>query len=86
MADIINQSEKLCKKKKISCDINDPLGQNHSLASREHYIHFVLSCFARFWKVGTDGRMDMCENNDPYRPWLWVGRVDQKISRVTGRR
>ena len=19
----------------------------------------------------------MCENNDPYRPWLWVGRVDQ---------
>ena len=19
----------------------------------------------------------MCENNDPYRPWLWVGLVDQ---------
>ena len=25
-----------------------------------------------------DGRTDnMCENNDPYRPWLWVVRVDQ---------
>ena len=21
---------------------------------------------------------NMCENNDLYRPWLWVGRVDQK--------
>ena len=42
-----------------------------------------LFCFARFWKVGTDihtdGRTDnMCENNDPYRPRLWCGRVDQK--------
>ena len=28
-----------------------------------------------FEKLGrTD---DMCENNDPFRPWLWVGRVDQ---------
>ena len=27
----------------------------------------------------TDGRTDnMCENNDHYRPWLWVGRVDQQ--------
>ena len=25
-------------------------------------------------KVGTN---NMWENNDPYRPWLWVGRVDQ---------
>ena len=26
-----------------------------------------------------DGRTDnMWENNDPYRPWLWVGRVDQQ--------
>ena len=25
-----------------------------------------------------DWRMDnMCKNNDHYRPWLWVGRVDQ---------
>ena len=37
-----------------------------------------LSCFARFWKVETDGRTDkMYENNDHYRPWLWVGRVDE---------
>ena len=37
-----------------------------------------LFCFARFWKVGTDVRTDyMCENDDHYRPWLWVGRVDQ---------
>ena len=41
-------------------------------------IVFALFCFARFWKVGTDGRTDdICKNNDPYRPWLWVGREDQ---------
>ena len=38
-----------------------------------------LFCFARFWKVGTDGRTDnTCENCDHHRPWLWVGLVDQK--------
>ena len=53
--------------------INDPLGQTHSHASREHC--FLLFCFSRFEKWGrTD---NMCENNDPYRSWLWVGRVDQ---------
>ena len=53
--------------------INDLLGQTHSLASSEHC--FLLFCFSRFEKWGrTD---NMCENNDPYRPWLWVGRVDQ---------
>ena len=42
-------------------------------------IVFALFCFARFWEVGTDGRTDnICKNNDPYRPWLWVGHVDQK--------
>ena len=40
-------------------DINNPLGQTHSLPSMD---------------VRTD---NMCENNDPYRPCLWVGRVDQ---------
>ena len=31
-----------------------------------------------------DGRTDnMRENNDPYRPWLWVGQVDQ-LTYVTG--
>ena len=34
--------------------INDPLGQTHSLA-----IVFALFCFARFWKVGTDGLTDV---------------------------
>ena len=34
-----------------------------------------LFCFARLWKVGTD---NLCENNDNYRPWLWVSQVDQK--------
>ena len=33
---------------------------------------FVLLDFEKWGR--TD---DMCKNNDPYRPWLWVGRVDQ---------
>ena len=38
-----------------------------------------LFCFARFWKVETNVRTDnLCENNDHYRQWLWVGLVDQK--------
>ena len=44
-------------------------------------IVFALFCFARFWKVGTDRRtVDMCKNNYHYRPWLWVGRVDQQYN------
>ena len=53
--------------------INDPLGQTHSLASSERC--FLLLCVASFWKVGTYGRHPY-----PYRPWVWVGRVDQKMS------
>ena len=34
-------------------DIDDPLGQTHSLTSSDHY--FLLFCFARFEKWG---RMD----------------------------
>ena len=42
-----------------------------------------LFCFARFWEVETYLRTDnMCKNNDHYRPWLWVGRVDQKIKLI----
>ena len=39
----------------------------------------MLFCFVRSEKWGrTDGRTDNTyENNDDYRPWLWVGRVDQ---------
>ena len=59
--------------------INDPLGQTNNLASSEHCFRLK---FVLFWKVGTDGRTDgrtddMCRNNDHYRPWLWVGLVDQ---------
>ena len=56
-----------------TCVINDPLGQNHCLASSEHY--FLLNL--EFEKC-TDGRTDnTCENNDHYRSWLWVGSVEQ---------
>ena len=53
--------------------INDPLGQTLCLASSEHCFSLclVLLDFEKWW------RMNMCENNEPYRPWLWVGRVDQ---------
>ena len=58
--------------------INDPLGQTHSLDNSEHCFHFVF-ILQDFEKWGwTDGRTDnMCENNYPYRPWLWIGWVDQ---------
>ena len=49
--------------------INDPLGQTHSLLSSEHWFCLKFVFFARFWKVGKDGRTDgqhMCENNDHY--------------------
>ena len=56
--------------------ISDPLGQTNSLASSEHCFHlkFVLFLldFVKCWRMD-----NMCENNDNYRPWLWVGRVDQ---------
>ena len=43
---------------------------------------FLIS-FARFEKWGwTDGRTDMCKNNDHYWPWLWVGRVDQLMTQL----
>ena len=40
-----------------------------------------LFCFEKWGRtyVRTYVRKDdMCENNDHFRPWLWVGRVDQK--------
>ena len=62
--------------------INDPLGQTHNLASTLFSLE-ICFCFAIFWKVGTDGRTDnMCEYNDHYWPWLWVGRVDQKYKNM----
>ena len=62
------------------CVINYPLCQTHSLACNKHCLVFTwnLFCFARFRKVGTDVRTDnMCESNDQYLSWLWVGLVDQ---------
>ena len=47
-------------------------------------VTIVFCCFVFLDLKSGDGvrrdvRTDnMCENNDPYRPWLWVGRVDQK--------
>ena len=40
---------------------------------------FVLFCETlKSGDGSTDGRTDnTCENNDHYRPWLWVGLVDQ---------
>ena len=41
--------------------------------------NIVFCCFVFLdLKSGDNERTDkMCENNDPSRPWLWVGRVDQ---------
>ena len=51
--------------------ISDPLGQTNNLVSSDHCFH--LNSVIEKW-----GRTDdMCENSDPYQPWLWVGRVDQ---------
>ena len=54
-----------------TCVINDPLGQTHSPTSSDHFFNRRLFCF--IWKSG-EGRTDqnMCENNDHYRPGLWV--------------
>ena len=45
-----------------------------------HSARHVANFAFYIWKVGTDadGRTDnMYKNSDPYRPWLWVVRVDQ---------
>ena len=57
--------------------IHDPLGKTHSPSSSDR--GFQLK-FALLWKVGTRTYVQteyMCENSYHYRPWLWVGRVDQ---------
>ena len=41
-----------------TCAINDPLGQAHSPANSDHYSYLKVVCFARFRKVGMDGRTD----------------------------
>ena len=62
--------------------INDPLGQTYSLDIVGVDIVFAwnLFCFARVWKVGTDGRTDnTCGNSE-----LWVGLVDQLSRTLLG--
>ena len=56
--------------------INDLLGQTYP-QSRQYSEHCFRLKFVLFWKVGTNGRH--VQNNDHYRPWLWVGLVDQLI-------
>ena len=46
--------------------INDPLGQNHSPASSDHYSQLKV-VFLRDFKKWRRTE-DMCEKNDPYRP------------------
>ena len=61
--------------------INDPLSQTHSFASRKHCFCLKFVLFCEKWgrtDRWTDVRTDnMCENNDHYWPWVWVGIVDQ---------
>ena len=62
----------MIQKKQDIGAINDPFDQTHSLASRSS-LWFALLDFEKW------GRTDVCANNCPYRPWLWVGRVDQYL-------
>ena len=61
--------------------INDPLGQTHSLANRDHC--FLLFCFARFWKVGTDGRTacakTMITTGRDFRLVEWINKNSWKF-------
>ena len=50
--------------------INDPLGHTHSPGSGDHNSHATFVLFCDILKTG--------ENNDYYRPGLWVGRADKK--------
>ena len=46
--------------------------------SRQLWTLFLLEICFVLLDLEKWGRTDnMCDNNDHYRPWLWVGRVDQ---------
>ena len=67
------------RKKNKTGVINDPLGQTHTVSP---VANIVFCCFVLPDLKSADGRTDertdnICENNDYYRPWLWVRRVDQ---------
>ena len=50
--------------------------------SSDHYSRSKVLFFCEIlksWDGRTDGQTDTtCENSDHYRPWLWVGLMDQK--------
>ena len=65
--------------KQVTCAINDPLGHTHIHASSDHYSSLNFFLYCEVLKSG-DWRTDnTCENRDHYRPWLWVGLVDQYL-------
>ena len=51
----------------------------HSARPTVSPVAIIISCcFVLLdFKSGDRWTDNMCENNDPYRTWLWVGRVDQ---------
>ena len=52
--------------------INDPLGRPIVTP----VANIVFYCLVFLDLKSGDGRTDnMWENNDPYRPWLWVGSI-----------
>ena len=40
-------------------------------------VNIVFTCFIFLDFEKWQQTDNMCENNDHYRPWMWVGRVDQ---------
>ena len=57
--------------------VNDSLSQIHSPPSSDHYF-YLRNVWLCLLLKSTDEH-DICENSDHYRPWLWIGRVDQLI-------
>ena len=52
--------------------------------SSDHYSHLKVVLICEILKVvpTTCETDDMRENSDHYRPWLWVGLVDQKANQI----
>ena len=70
------------KKIQEMCAIFDPLDQTFSPTCSNHYSRFIVVLFCEILKMGTDGQtwgrtVNMREHSDHYRPWLWVGLMDQ---------
>ena len=62
--------------KKVSSMISSAIPIVSPVAAITIYIFtWYMFCFVIFWKIGI-----VRKNSDHYRPWLWVGRVDQKLT------